>query len=74
MWLQIGDVDYNSGSYSVAFLPGMTNVSLNISITDDDVLENNENFYLSINEDSLPTSITAGITDRTIVNIVDDDG
>ena len=56
------------------FLPGMTNVSLNISIIDDDVLENNENFYLSIDEDSLPTSITTGSTDRTIVNILDDDG
>ena len=74
MWLQIGNVDYTSGSYSVEFLAGMTNVSLNISLIDDDVLENNENFYLSIDEDSLPTSIIAGATDRTIVNIVDDDG
>ena len=74
MSLQIGNVDYISGSYSVTFLAGMTNVSLNISLIDDDVLEINENFYLSIDEDSLPTSITAGITDRTIVNIVDDDG
>ena len=51
----------------------MTSASLNISLINDDVLENNENFFLTINEDSLPTSITAGTTDRTIVNIVDDD-
>ena len=50
----------------------MTSVSLNISIIDDDILENNENFYLTIDE-SL-SSITAGSTDRAIVNILDDDG
>ena len=70
--LTIGDVDYYSGSYSVTFLTGMTSVSLNISITDDDVLENNENFYLTIDENL--SSITAGSTDRAIVNILDDDG
>ena len=58
----------------MTFLAGMTSVSLNISIIDDDILENNENFYLSIDEGSLPTSIIAGSTDQTIVNILDDDG
>ena len=70
--LTIGNVDYDSGSYNVTFLAGMTSESLNISITDDDILENNENFYLAIDE-SL-SSITAGSTDRAIVNILDDDG
>ena len=73
IYMQIGDVDYSSGTYSVTFYAGMTSASLNISLINDDVLENNENFFLTINEDSLPTSITAGTTDQTIVNIVDDD-
>ena len=51
----------------------MTSTLLNISLINDDVLENNENFFLTINQDSLPTYITTGTTDRTIVNIVDDD-
>ena len=51
----------------------MTSALFNVSLIDDDVLENNENFFLAINQDTLPTSITAGTTDQTIVNIVDDD-
>ena len=51
----------------------MTSSSLNISLIDDEVLENNENFFLTIDQGSLPTYITTGTTDQTIVNIVDDD-
>ena len=73
MHLRIGDTDYNSGAYIVTFFTGMTSASLNISLINDDVLESNENFFLTINQASLPTYITVGTTDRTVVNIVDDD-
>ena len=51
----------------------MTSASLNVSLINDNVLENNENFFLSINQGSLPTYISAGIINQVIVNIVDDD-
>ena len=46
--------DYNFGPYSVAFPIGSTNASFNITIIDDNVLEDDEMFNISI------TSITNG--------------
>ena len=72
--MYIGDIDYNFGPYIVTFIAGDTTASLNISITDDDVLENNENFFLTINRHNYPSSrVTVNTTDRPIVNIIDDD-
>ena len=71
MW--IGNVDYTSGSYTVIFFAGMTTALLNISIIDDDILENDEIFYLTIYQDSLPTNVSTGSSDQTTVIIVDDD-
>ena len=77
LYLYIGNIDYNSGPYNVTFIAGMTTASLNISIIEDDVLENNENFFLTINQIyhnySGFNKITIDTTDRPIVNIVDDD-
>ena len=51
-----GGVDYNSGPYNVTFPIGSTNASFNITIVDDNVLEDDEMFNISI------TSITNGHT------------
>ena len=73
----IGNIDYNFGPYTVTFIAGNTTASLNISIIDDDVLENNENFFLTINRVyhnySQSNKVTADTTYRPIVNIIDDD-
>ena len=65
-----GGADYDSGPYTAIFSAGMTNISLNISITDDTLLEMNETFVVSINSsgDALPVD-----PDETLVTIVDDD-
>ena len=46
-------MDYDSGPYTVTFAAGETIVTFNIPITDDDILEGNENFTLIINSSSL---------------------
>ena len=61
-------------SYSIVFHTGMTNVSFNISIRDDDMLEGNETFILDINPTSLPDSVTVDDPGQATVMIVDDDG
>ena len=67
--------DYHSAtSYSVVFYAGMTNVSFNISIHDDDRFEGNESFILDIDPSTLPESVTVDDPGQATVMIVDDDG
>ena len=55
MLLATGEsIDYNSGPYNVTFPVGSTNASFDIIINDDNVLEADEMFNVSI------TSITNG--------------
>ena len=46
--------DYRSGPYTVIFPAGSTSASLYINITDDNIVENNENFVLYIDPLTLP--------------------
>ena len=68
-----GGVDYYSGPYNVTFPAGVTSVSFNISIYDDDVLEDNENFSLAINIDSLPYGVIIGSPSTVLMIIRNDD-
>ena len=52
----------------------MTNASFSILITDNDILEIDEDFELVINMASLPSIVTVGIPAQVTVTIVDDDG
>ena len=65
-------MDYTSGPYSVTFLAGVTSVPFNISINDDNILEENENLTFTINS-SLPTGVMVGSPDQATVTIVDND-
>ena len=69
-----GGVDYNSGSYTVQFNVGVTQMLFNVTLKDDSSLEDNETFALSINSSSLPSSITIGDHRQTTVTIRNDDG
>ena len=65
-----GGVDYNSGPYNVIFPAGVTSVSFNITINNDNVLEYNETFNLTIINGSLPKNFIVGeiyITEVTIL-------
>ena len=68
-----GGVDYDSGIYTVTIPAGETRVPFNVTINDDDILENNEDFDLTIIRATLPDSVTRGDPFRARVTIVDDD-
>ena len=69
-----GGVDYGSGPYTVTIPAGMTRVPFNVSIINDNILENDEDFELIIIPGSLPDNVRRGSTGRTRVTIVNDDG
>ena len=64
-------MDYTSGPYSVTFPAGMTRASFSIPINNDYVLEDDENFMLTIYPSSLPTGITLSDSGQATVTIVD---
>ena len=67
--------DYGSTLlYNVVLYAGMTSVSFNISIHDDNMLEGDESFILNINANILPVSITVDDPGQATVMIVDDEG
>ena len=52
---------------------GVKDVSLDLLVTDDELVERNESFYLIVNLASVPRNITVGVVEVT-VTIVDNDG
>ena len=69
----IGDIDYDTGPYVFTIFTGMTSIAVNITIFNDNILEENEMFYLTINSSSLPNDITAGNPFQATVAIENDD-
>ena len=69
-----GGVDYESGPYTVVIPAGETRFPFAVPITDDDVLEGNENFNLTINASSLPNCVIVTNPYQATVTIVDNDG
>ena len=65
-------MDYTSGPYSVTFPAGVISVSFNISIGDDIISEEIENFTLAINSSPL-TGVMVGNPGQATVTIVDND-
>ena len=66
-------MDYTSGPYTVTIPAGQTTATFNVPITDDMILEGNENFMLTINETSLPINVTHDTPSEATVTIVNDD-
>lgn len=52
----------------------MTSVPFNVSIISDDILEDDENFSLTIDLSSLPNNVTADDPYEAMVTILDRDG
>ena len=69
-----GGVDYESGPYIVMIPAGMTNVPFYVAITDDNLLEETENFNLTISALSLPNRVAVTNPHQATVTIVDNDG
>ena len=51
----------------------VTSVPFKVSLNDDNILEENENFVLTINQSSLASGVTIGNPSMTTVTIVDND-
>ena len=69
-----GGIDYNSGPYAVKFSAGQTSVPFDIFIIDDDILEGNEIFNLTIKDTLLPNRVIVASPHKATVTIVDNDG
>ena len=69
-----GGVDYDSGIYNVVIPAGQTSVPFDVPINDDDILEGNEDFDLTIIRNTLPDGVTRGNPASATVTIVDDEG
>ena len=70
----IGSVDYHSGPYDVTFPAGQTNASFDVIINNDNILERNENFSLTIIVmKSLPRNVTTNAIAQATVTIIDND-
>ena len=66
--------DYDTEPHSFTIPAGMTSVVFNATIIrDDNLLEQDEIFYLTIDSSSLPNDITAGSPFQATVTIIDDD-
>ncbi|XP_065909619.1 uncharacterized protein [Dysidea avara] len=68
-----GGVDYDSGPYTVTFPAGVTKATLNIPIKGDHVLDENQNFSLTLNSLSLPNNVTIGNHYQAVVTIKEND-
>lgn len=66
--------DYIFSSFTVEFGARVTHVPFNVSINNDNILEGNETFNLTVNSSSLPSEVTVTNRSQVIVTIVDDDG
>ena len=68
-----GGVDYDPGPYTVTCPAGVTSVPFDVPINDDNILENDEEFTLSILQHTLPDGVIRGSAGQAIVTIVDND-
>lgn len=72
--LYIGGIDYKSGPYNVEFFAGNTYAKVDEHLIFDDLLvEQTENFQLTIDSSSLPDGVSLGNPNKTTVTIFDDD-
>ena len=74
MLICTGGEDYTVGPFTVEFSTEVLRVPFNVSIINDNILEDNETFNLIINPSSLPSEVIVTDRSQAIVTIVDDDG
>ena len=67
-------VDYNPGPYEIKFPAGRTSAGFNISINNDDLLEDNETFNLIINPSSLPSEVSTSNPVQVTITVLNDEG
>ena len=73
MWFHTGGRDYESGPYSVTIKRGETSAVFCIEIYNDSMFEMNEEFTMSINNNTLHTDIVLMQPYTATITIVDDE-
>ena len=68
-----GGTDYDSGPFTATITAGSDRVFFNVAVTDDDIVEENENFTLIIDMSSLPDDFILGSVSQATVVITDED-
>ena len=58
---------------TVTFSPRQIRTPVNILILDDEIVEKDEYFNLTIDPSSLPSDVSLGDSSQAVVTIVDDD-
>jgi len=69
----VGNEDYEIQNYIVTFYAGRTRYKLKFHVIDDDIVEENEYYFLNISS-SLPSSVSIARYEATKITIRDDDG
>ena len=69
-----GGVDYDSGPYTMIIPAKEESGSISVSINDDNILEQNEYFRLTVNLSSLPGRVITTSRNGVDVIIADNDG
>lgn len=72
-YYRIGIIDYNVGPYASTISAGMTTATFNLTIVNDNILEENEFFYVVINSSSLPNDVSVSSPLQLTVTIANDD-
>ena len=67
-----GNSDYYPGPYNVTFPAGETTMSFNVSVIDDNIVERNEIFTLSIDNNALPRGVVR-LTPHSVSVIIEND-
>ena len=68
-----GGVDYDSGPYTVTFPAGVTSVSFDVPIFEDDIVEDDEYIVLSIISNLLSSGVNQDYPNTTMIVIAKND-
>ena len=67
------DTDYSSGPYNVTIPAGYISSALSILVIDNNVLEGQKEFYLTINQSSSLNGVVISSPHRAVVEIIDNE-
>ena len=66
-------LDFNFGPRNILFPAGVTRITFNVTIVEDNMLEHDESFSVSVDPLILPNRVTIGSSGHTVVTIIDDE-
>jgi len=69
----VGNKDYVIQNYIVTFYAGQTRYKLKLYVIDDDIVEENEHYFLNISSSS-PSGVSIARYEATKITIRNDDG